>query len=142
VAAYDNKQLYCLQTTNVINLKSDVGQLTSLKYILGLLNSKLLNWFFRTSFPSNNHIASNQLLRLPVVAIDDCDVAGIKARRQMVKLVEQMLETHNRLSKAKTPTEKAAIQRQISTIDSRIDKMVYELYGLTDREKEVVEEGT
>ena len=43
---------------------------------------------------------------------------------------------------AKTLVDKTAIQRQIDATDRRIDELVYELYGLTEDEIRIVEEGT
>ncbi|MCK4600241.1 hypothetical protein KAU37_10565 [Candidatus Bipolaricaulota bacterium] len=37
---------------------------------------------------------------------------------------------------------KSLIQRQIDATDRQIDQLVYELYGLTDGEIRIVEEGT
>ena len=47
-----------------------------------------------------------------------------------------------RLDAAKTPVDKTGIQREIDATDRRIDRLVYELYGLTDDEIRIVEEGT
>ena len=52
------------------------------------------------------------------------------------------LDLHKRLAEVKTPHEKTALQRQISATDDQIDKLVYELYGLTEEEIKIVEEGT
>ena len=57
----------------------------------------------------------------------------------MVKLVEQILELHKRLAAAKTPPEKTALERQIAATDQQIDRLVYELYWLTEDEIEIVE---
>ena len=43
---------------------------------------------------------------------------------------------------AGTLHEKTAIQRQIDATDNQIDRLVYELYDLTDEEIKIVEEGT
>ena len=43
---------------------------------------------------------------------------------------------------AKTPVDKTAFQRQIDATDRRIDRLVYEFYGLTDDEIRIVEEAT
>jgi hypothetical protein len=59
----------------------------------------------------------------------------------LVELVERMLDPHKKLPKAKGAS-KTAIERQIAATDKRIDKLVYELYGLTDREVRIVEEST
>ncbi|MBK7381138.1 MAG: hypothetical protein IPJ03_19485 [Ignavibacteriales bacterium] len=42
-------------------------------------------------------------------------------------------------SKAKTPTERTAIERQIQATDTQIDQLVYQLYGLTEEEIKIVE---
>ena len=59
----------------------------------------------------------------------------------MVSLVEQMLTLHRQLAAAKTPDEQARLQRQIDATDRQIDRLVYELYGLTEEEIRIVEEG-
>ena len=43
-------------------------------------------------------------------------------------------------AKAKVPAEKTRIQRQINTTDKQIDKLVYELYNLTEEEIAIVED--
>ena len=46
-----------------------------------------------------------------------------------------------RLEAAKIPTEQTRIQRQIDATDKEIDALVYKLYGLTNEEIKVVEQG-
>ena len=58
----------------------------------------------------------------------------------MVDLVEQMLLLHKQLAMAKMSYEKTAIQRQIDATDHQIDRLVYDLYGLTEEEIKIVEE--
>jgi len=60
----------------------------------------------------------------------------------MVELVERMLDLHKRLAAAKTPPDRTALQRQIVATDRQIDRLVYELYGLTEEEIRIVEEGS
>ena len=52
----------------------------------------------------------------------------------MVALVEQVLELHKRLAAAASEHDRALYQRQIEATDQEIDKLVYELYGLTPEE--------
>jgi hypothetical protein len=49
------------------------------------------------------------------------------------------LTLHKNLTSAKTPQEKESMQRQIQSTDGGIDKLVYELYGLTEEEIGIVE---
>jgi len=50
-----------------------------------------------------------------------------------------MLDLHKQLDAAKSAHEKTAIQRQIDATDRQIDELVYELYGLGEEERRVVE---
>jgi len=60
---------------------------------------------------------------------------------KMVELVEQMLTLHKQLAAVKTPDEKIRLQLQIDATDHQIDRLVYELYGLTEKEIQIVEQG-
>ena len=56
-----------------------------------------------------------------------------------IAIAQQMLDPHKQLPAAKTPHEKSALQRQIDTTDRQLDRLVYELYDLTDEEIDMVE---
>ncbi len=53
-----------------------------------------------------------------------------------------MLELHKQLMGAKTGHDKTVLERQIDATDRQIDRLVYELYELTEEEIKIVEEGT
>ena len=57
----------------------------------------------------------------------------------MVALVTQMLDLNKRLQDARLEQEKTQLSRQIAATDASIDKLVYELYGLTEEEIAIVE---
>ena len=50
-----------------------------------------------------------------------------------------MRTLHKQLTEAKTGHEQTLLQRQIDATDHQIDKLVYELYGLTEEEIKIVE---
>jgi hypothetical protein len=56
--------------------------------------------------------------------------------------VEAMLALHKQLAAATSDPQKVVIQRQIDATDAEIDRLVYDLYGLTDREVAIVERTT
>jgi hypothetical protein len=131
IATLDRRQVFCLQSTNVINRRQ--GCPYDIRYLLGVLNSTPVNVFFRYSFPGNNHIPSNQLAKIPVPKPQD------KAHDRLVDLVDQILSLHQQLAAAKTPQEQTVLQRQIDATDRQIDQLVYQLYGLSDAEIKIVE---
>jgi hypothetical protein len=57
----------------------------------------------------------------------------------MVALVEKMLDLNKRLTAAKAPHEKEVLAGMIDATDRQVDRLVYELYGLTEDEVAVVE---
>ena len=74
------------------------------------------------------------LEKIPIRTINFDDPKEKNTHDRLVKLVEQMLELHKRLKDARTPDEKVRLQRQIDATDGQIDRLVYELYGLTEEE--------
>jgi hypothetical protein len=57
----------------------------------------------------------------------------------IITLVSTILDLNQKLSLARTDHEKTLLQRQIDSTDRRIDELVYELYGLTKKEIQIVE---
>jgi len=51
-----------------------------------------------------------------------------------------MLELHKKKHSGKlAPSEGDRIEREIASADAEIDDLVYELYGITDEEREIIE---
>jgi predicted type IV restriction endonuclease len=135
VATLDTSQAFCLQSTNVVNSRPECT--LDIRYILGVLNSCAVNFYFRCTFPGNNHIPSNQLLSIPIPS-----PPARQAHDRLVDLVQTILDLHRHLAVAKRPSDKTVLKRQIEATDRQIDRVVYELYGLTDKENAIVEEAT
>jgi len=51
------------------------------------------------------------------------------------------LQLHKRLAEARLPQDKTMLQRQIEATDGQIDRLVYELYELTEEKIKIVEGG-
>ena len=79
------------------------------------------------------------LLSIPIISINFSNSADIARHDKMVTLVTQMLELNNKLRETKLEHEKTVLRRQIEAKDKAIDMLVYELYELTDNEREIVE---
>ena len=56
---------------------------------------------------------------------------------KLVSLVERLLELHKR--SPRLPQEQEMVKREVESTDGRIDRLVYELYGLTEDEIKIVE---
>lgn len=115
------------------------------RYLLGLINSKLLRWFFpfiSAPFRGGWWSANKQFLsKLPFRTIEFSDSTDKSRHDRMVELVDQMLELHKQLTEAQMETDRRPIEEEIETTDREIDQLVHELYGLTEEEIKIVEEG-
>ena len=130
---YLSNTAYCLGTDDI--------------YLLGVLNSRLF-WFAISNISIPFGIRAGEyryrliyqyMERVPICVIDYSNKSDKSRHDQMVTLVEQMLELHQRLSVARTPQEKTSLERQIAATDTQIDRLVYDLYGLTEAEIKIVE---
>jgi len=52
-----------------------------------------------------------------------------------------MLHLNKALQKATLPEQKEQLKARIDYTDQKIDKLVYELYGLTEEEIRIIENG-
>ncbi len=136
-----NKEYIGLTDTTVL---FDNGQPENLRYLLGLLNSKLLTFRFRSigKLKSGDILEYfwNSISKLPIRRINLSERKEKEQHDDMVALVEQMLSLNKQLESVRTDHDKNIIQRQIDSADRQIDQLVYELYGLTDEEIKIVEE--
>ena len=140
------EETYCNYKT-ILNINPS-GQTTfSMKYLVGLLNSRLLSFLYpylankllTQSFP---RLSVGDLRKLPIRTIDFSDSTDKVRHDRMVELVGQMLDLNKQLAEAKIPQTKAVLQRQIETTDKQIDQLVYKLYDLTNEEIKIVESET
>ena len=58
---------------------------------------------------------------------------------KLVALVDNMLELQKKYHDARMERDKELYERQIKIVDAQIDRLVYDLYGLTEEEVKVVE---
>ena len=115
----------------------------SSRYVLGILNSRLLFRFLNATsnvFRGGWITCTKQYIgTLPIRTIDLSDKTDKARHDEMVKLVERMLELHRQKATARTGADQTQIERRITATDRQIDRLVYELYELTDEEIALVE---
>ena len=92
------------------------------KYLLGLMNSHLMNWYFRC-FSTNSNVNGYEVENFPMPN-DNTDI-----RREITELVDIILRL-----KANNASVDTSEQEQ------QIDKLVYQLYNLTPEEIAIIEQ--
>lgn len=118
---------------------------TNLEYLLGLLNSKAIDFYYSSVYGGNRlqggylRIGPPQVKSIPVRTIDFSNPDDVAKHDRMVTLVERMLRLQGELQGAQSVWDRDRIKGSITATDYEIDHLVYELYGLSDEEIELVE---
>jgi fido (protein-threonine AMPylation protein) len=119
------------------------GASIDLRYLLAILNSPLLTYFLKETGTALRggyfRMKTAYLNPLPFRPINFSDPTDKAKHDQTVSLVERMLDLYKRLTAANTPSDKERVQRQIDATDQEIDRLIYDLYGLTEEEIRIVE---
>lgn len=116
----------------------DTNENYDIKYILALLNSKLLTFRYKSiGKQTGNGIYEyfpNGISKFPIpkIPLDD--------QKQFVVLADKIMNLINKLKTCNTPQEEKLIKIQIDKVDEQINKKVYELYDLSEEEIAIIEE--
>jgi len=134
----DKSGVYPLDTAYII-VKLKPSSLTY-EYLLGILNSKLINRIFSWQ-NTGIHVKASYFEELPIRAIDFKNPKEKKMHDYIVKHVNRILEQNEQYEKikGKQTSKTERLKRQIEDTDREIDQLVYKLYGLTKEELAVVE---
>ena len=143
VVTLDNGDSVTDQQVYITKLKDD----TTLKsaYICGILASRLLAFYiygyYDESLDAFPQIKVGQLRNLPIPPIDFGNPDDVAKHDKMVTLVERMLELTAKKVDENNPETLRLLETQLDASDRQIDRLVYDLYGLTAEEIKLVEHG-
>ncbi|UOS39803.1 Eco57I restriction-modification methylase domain-containing protein [Helicobacter pylori] len=117
-----NQEMLFLDTCNLSYCK----EREHAKFLVGLLNSRLLDWLFRKT-STNNHVNLYELETLPIPQITK---SNQPTADKITDYAKQILTLKEKDPKANT-----------QELEKEIDALVYQLYNLTDEEIKTIEEG-
>ncbi len=116
-----------------------------LNYFAGVMNSKLL-WAWYSHHAKCRGIGleinGNVLARTPIRRVDFSNPAEKRKHNELVAKVERMLAAKAALAEAWISKGKNFHEQKCAALDRQIDRLVYDLYGLTEEEIALVEEAT
>lgn len=129
---YDDNKFYLNKTCFMLTTKN-----IDSAYIGALLSSKVLNFIFRllgSPLGSSGYVFSKIYIeKLPIIL-------GSELETDLSSLFIKINNLKQELINCKTPNEKRLIEKQIEVTDNKINRLVYELYDLTEEEIEIIED--
>ncbi len=144
IGSLDTAKKLALNTLVVISPKRDCPY--DLRYVLGLFNSKLMNFYYVCFLKSTkkvfSEIQARQVEQLPFPSLNGADATDDERYNKIVDKVRAMLEAKRILAKARTDKDKTYYENRCAALDRQIDRLVYELYELTEDEIQIVERRT
>jgi len=144
-ADVDGKLFFVNITTGGYGLRVQYGE-HHRNYFVGLLNSRLLDLAIRqmTNAFRGGYFAVNKqgIERLPFRPINFSDPIDKVRHDKMVRLVDRMVEMNKHKHSGKlAPSQVERVDREIASTDAEIDKLVYELYGISEDERKIIGDG-
>ena len=136
IATYVSETSYCNTLLFVLKLRPQAP--FSYRYLLGLLNSRFIGWYFRKKFQVSADDTFPQIMIRDILQFA-VPIPTKSNHDRMNALVDQMLSLHKQLAATKSSHDRAFLERQIEQTDLKIDRLVYELYGLSEEEIAIVE---
>jgi hypothetical protein len=107
---------------NISKTRITNGKNFDYKFLLGILNSNLINWYFMNFLSESLHFFPNDAKELPIPVIEKYE------QQPLIDLVNQILSAKK--TNPKTDT---------TELEKEIDHLVYKLYSLTDDEIKIIE---
>lgn len=124
IAAIDTKGYYSIDSTNILIINP--VYYPSINYLLAILNSKLADFYYKEVSQENGRVlAQVKPIRIKNIPMPNIDNQSI---RPIMKIVDRIIE-----AKSINPTIDTTVDEQ------KIDRLVYNLYGLTYDEVKIVD---
>ncbi|GHT17978.1 hypothetical protein FACS1894189_4950 [Planctomycetales bacterium] len=143
IGTLDLKQYYALNTLVVMNKKEHINY--NIRFILGVFNSKLINYYYCTFLKSTktvfSEIQARQIGQIPFPNLDLSNPSHKATHNTIVRMVDELLRLYNEKAEALVSPRLHRIEERITYCEDKINQLVYQLYGLTDDEIKIVEGG-
>ena len=137
VAMIIDPPAYFADSTNSITVSESSDY--RLEFLLGMLNSTLFQWRFKLT-STNNNVGTNELEGMPFRTIRFNDAAEKVSHDSMVGFVEQLMTTKQMLTTAKSDRDKNFYEAKCSTLERKINALVYKLYAVSEEGIRIIEE--
>lgn len=129
---FTDKPAYVMMSFNVIKTPR-----ASMKYLCALLNSKLVKfWLLKKGKMQGSQfqIDKEPLLEIPIYVPKDKSEIN-----KIVDQVDKVIAVRTAHANSKTESDKSFYEKQILSLESNIDELIFQYYNITEPEQLVIE---
>jgi hypothetical protein len=131
-------------TGNLFTVRA--GTIEEELYLLGIINSRLTGFFWRTMFAdfktSFPQVTIFSLAQVPIRVPNLSDATERLKRDSIIGKVEQILAAKKNAVSAKLEKDKTYYENRFTNLSREIDQLVYEIYGLSVEEIAILEKAS
>jgi len=121
-ATIDEKEYYIGKSSILIPKDSNLFEI-----LLAIINSKLINYYYKMKFETTHMAGGYIRFDIPYLKLLPIKIPDEKQAKKIKELVERMIELCDKKS-----------EQQIKNVDYEIDEEIYKLYGLSEKDKEII----
>ena len=137
VGTYDDEGLVDIDTITNVSVRDERFDE---KYVLAVINSKLMTWYLRDVIFNRAeltmHMDDPYLGKLPIKLVPK------EQQRSIVRIVDRLIDLRRVLKKTEytlfTHVEYNKALKEQTRLNSKLDELVFDLYGLTEEEKKII----
>jgi adenine-specific DNA-methyltransferase len=159
-ATYDDTGYYCDHTVLCALRKADVAKWKpvseleahrskqfDIRFLAGVVASSCTSRYFYLVLTGEGertgggfHTYPETIRNFPIPNLDISNRADKAHHDQIVQKVQAMLDTRKEFARVKTDKDRAYCENKCAALDRQIDRLVYDLYEMTDSEIQILEQ--
>ncbi|MCG9911300.1 MAG: N-6 DNA methylase [Flavobacteriales bacterium] len=126
ICTYDVDGFYAMNTVLILKLKQEFKDTFPYKFLIGILNSRLINYFYKQITQEENRVFAEvkpiNIRKLPIIKCSS------EEQKNIISIVDTVLSIKKQNPSADT-----------TDLENQIDQLVYQLYDLTEEEINIIQ---
>lgn len=142
ICTFEEQGLYLLNTLYSLKVREDYINKVNLKYVLGLLNSKLYSFLYRSIVGERGKLFPQvkifHIQNSPIV------IAEKELQDNIIEKVDKIMSIKKQMDKSEATSmdDNSELTKELSRLVHEVDFLVYSLFRLTSEEIREIEEET
>lgn len=138
ICSYDNEGYYILNTLYSLVIKNKWSNILDIKYVLALLNSRLFNFLYTTLIREEGKLFPQ--LKIFHIQHSPINIPDKSIQQKISSVVDEIILLNKEMNTENIEDRVNIYQykKRKESLKLLLDEMIFEVFGLTEKEKEVI----